>query len=86
MNSTDADRAARLVAVRDALEKAIAECESKRDLAPLSREYRAVMAELEALQPSTEKRKNGVDEIARRRTARRKSAAKDSGHAGSAGQ
>jgi hypothetical protein len=77
MKVPDADRAARLVAVRDALERAIAECESKRDLAPLSREYRAVMAEIEALQPAQERRKNGVDEIARRRTARRKSAAAD---------
>jgi len=40
------DRVARLVEVRDALAQAIADCESKRDLAALSREYRAVMAEL----------------------------------------
>ena len=78
------DRVARLVAVRDAIEKAIAECESKRDLAALSREYRAVLAELESLAPVKEKRSRGVDEIGRRRAARR-AAAEDKGHAGSAG-
>jgi hypothetical protein len=81
---TDADRAARLLTVRDHLEKAIEGCESKRDLAPLSREYRAVLTELESLVAVKEKRKRGVDEIGRRRAARR-AAAKDQSDAGSAG-
>jgi len=68
------DRVARLVAVRDALATAIAECESKRDLAALSREYRAVLAELESLAPQKEKQSRGVDEIGRRRAARRAAA------------
>lgn len=79
-----ADRAARLVAVRDTLEKAIGECDSKRDLAALSREYRACMAELESL-PREEKKKNrGVDEIGRRRAARR-AAAENQSHTRGAG-
>ncbi len=86
MSPIDADRVARLTAVRDALEKAIAECESKRDLAPLSREYRAVLAELESLSPSKEKRTGGVDEIGRRRAAKRRAGSADSGDAGSAGR
>lgn len=77
------DRVARLVAVRDALEQAIAECEAKRDLAALSREYRAVLAELEDLAPK-EKHQRGVDEIGRRRAARR-AAAQDQGHTEGAG-
>jgi hypothetical protein len=84
MSVPDADRSARLISVRDALEKAIADCESKRDLAPLSREYRAVLAELESLVPK-ETSKRGVDEIGRRRAARRKSAAKDQSDAGGTG-
>jgi hypothetical protein len=84
MGRNDADRATRLTAVRDALEKAIAECDSKRDLAPLSREYRAVMSELESLGLVKEKRTRGVDEIGRRRAARR-SAAEDQDHTSGAG-
>lgn len=79
------DRVTRLVAVRDALETAIAVCESKRDLAALSREYRAVLAELETLAPQEEKRSGGVDEIGRRRAAKRRARAADSGDTGSAG-
>ncbi len=77
-------RAARLIAVRDQLAAAIAECDSKRDLAALSREYRAVLAELDALQPVQEKRSRGVDEIGRRRAARR-AGAENTGDTGSAG-
>lgn len=64
-------RAARLITVRDQLAAAITECDSKRDLAALSREYRAVLTELDALQPVQKEVTRGVDEIGRRRAARR---------------
>jgi hypothetical protein len=79
-------RITRLLAVRDRLADAIAECDSKRDLAALSREYRAVLAELEALAPAKEKRTDGVDEISRRRAARRGAGASDKGDAASGTQ
>ena len=78
-------RVGRLVAVRDALADAIAGCESKRDLAALSREYRAVLAELESLAPQVERKASGVDEIGRRRAARRRADTADQGDAGGAG-
>ena len=64
----------RLNELRDTLESSIANCESLRDLAALSREYRAVMAEIDQLRPA-EKKGDAVDEIAQRRAARRSSAA-----------
>lgn len=48
---------------------AISECESKRDLPSLIREYRAVLLEIDALTPSA-KGGDPVDEIAKRRAAR----------------
>lgn len=70
----EATRLDRLNTLRDTLSASIAECESMRDLASLSREYRAVMAEIEQLRPA-EKKGDAVDEIAQRRAARRSSAA-----------
>ena len=64
----------RLNVLRDTLESSIASCESLRDLAALSREYRAVMDEIKQLRPA-EKKGDAVDEIAQRRAARRSSAA-----------
>ena len=65
----------RLNELRDTLESSIANCESLRDLAALSREYRAVMAEIDQLRPA-EKKGDAVDEIAQRRAARRSGATK----------
>lgn len=59
------DRAARLIAVRELLEAAIAGCESARDLPGLSREYRLVLAEIDATHTPTEA--DIVDQLAARR-------------------
>jgi hypothetical protein len=64
------DRISRLRATRDRLQAAIEDCESSRDLAALSREYRLTMAELDTLAPKKPK-ESPVDEIARRRAARK---------------
>ena len=40
----------RLIRLRDTLERAIDECESKRDLAALSRQYRETMKEIEEIE------------------------------------
>jgi hypothetical protein len=79
-------RAGRLLAVRDRLADAIAECESMRDLAALVGRYQSVLAELEALAPAKEKGTHGVDEISRRRAARRGAGASDKGDAASGTQ
>ena len=63
-----ATRRDRLEQARDALAEAIADCESKRDLPSLVREYRATMAELDALPVPHEV--SDADEIAARRAAR----------------
>lgn len=68
------DRLNRLLSSRDILAQAVAECESARDLAALSREYRAVLAEIEQLAPA-ESKGDDIDEIAQRRAARRSSPA-----------
>lgn len=44
------DRLSRLKELRDVLESAIFECESKRDLAALSRQYRETIKEIEELE------------------------------------
>ena len=67
--SKSLSRTDRLAVPRDALSLAIEECESKRDLPPLIREYRAVMAEIESLTPSA-KVGDPIDEVAARRAAR----------------
>ena len=63
------DRLTRLQDTRDRLADAIKDCDSARDLAGLSREYRQCLAEIELLEPSN-KEVSRVDEIARRRAAR----------------
>ena len=75
MATEEGTRLDRLNVLRDTLESSIANCESLRDLAALSREYRAVMAEIEQLRPA-EKKGDAVDEIAQRRAARRSGATK----------
>lgn len=52
-------RLERLVALRDRLETAIDECESMRDLAALSRQYRETLREIEELDGGN----RSVDEI-----------------------
>ena len=53
------DRLSRLEALRDTLAAAIDECESKRDLAALARQYRETLKEIEEIKGVT----NGEDEI-----------------------
>lgn len=80
------DTLAALKALRDKLAREIDECGSKRDLASLSRQLSAVLAQIEAWRPPrTSKR----DELAAKRAARRAAvaaadSARDSG--GSNGQ
>ena len=47
---TGNSRLDRLIRLRDTLERAIDECESKRDLAALSRQYRETMKEIEEIE------------------------------------
>lgn len=61
------DRLARLLAVRELLEAAITACESARDLPALSREYRLVLAEIDATHTTEEA--DVVDQLAQRRRA-----------------
>lgn len=79
-SQSESERLARLITQRDRLDVAIESCDSMRDLAALSREYRAVMAEIATLVPP-EQKGDAVDEIAQRRAARRSGAAKGSGSA-----
>lgn len=58
---------------RDQLLSAIDECRYQKDLPPLVRELRMVLAELDAL--PTERADAPADEIARQREARRRKAA-----------
>lgn len=74
------DRLSTLVAMRARLAAAIDQCESMRDLAALSREYRAVLAEIAVLEPP-KRVGDAVDEIAQRRAARRPGAAKGTARA-----
>ena len=53
------DRLHRLIDLRDKLELAINECDSKRDLAALSRQYRETLKEIEEIEGED----NGEDEI-----------------------
>jgi len=63
----------RLEALRTSLEAVLAGYVPMRDFAALSREYRAVLAEIDELTPS-EREGDVVDEIAQRRNARRQAA------------
>lgn len=46
----EGERLDRLIVLRDILDEAISGCESKRDLAALSRQYRDTLKEIEALE------------------------------------
>ena len=64
------DRLKTLHDLRDLLARNIEACESMRDLAALSGRLQAVLAEIDELSP-TEQKGDAVDEIAKRRAARR---------------
>ena len=77
-SAASGDRLATLNDLRDHLAAAIASCDSLRDLAALSGRLQAVLAEIAELAPAEEKG-DAVDEIAKRRAARRSGGAKGSG-------
>jgi hypothetical protein len=68
------DRLATLRDLRDLLALQIEACESLRDLAALSGRFQSVLEEIAKLEPK-QPAGDGIDEIARRRAARRSSAA-----------
>lgn len=68
-DATSSKRIQRLEVDREALELAIATCESNRDLPALIREHRAVMAEIEQIAPA-QTEVDELDEIAARRASR----------------
>ena len=63
------DRTARLIAARDKLAAVIDACESSRELPPLVREYRRVLAEIAAADTG-EGAADVVDQLANRRRAK----------------
>lgn len=69
------DRLATLHDLRDLLARQIEGCESLRDLAALSGRLQSVLAEIDELTPK-EASGDGIDEIAKRRAARRAGPAK----------
>lgn len=71
------DRLATLCDLRDLLARQIQSCDSLRDLAALSGRLQAVLAEIAELEPRKAEG-DGIDEIAKRRAARRTGAAKGS--------
>ena len=76
-----ASRRERLEALRDSLADLIAEGVGARDFAALSREYRATLAELDALPAAKEV--SAADEIAERRARRQANAHRSTRTAGS---
>ena len=66
----DSTRLERLESLRDALELTLRGEIGARDMAAVSREYRAVMAEIATLEANKAKAGDPVDEIAARRAAR----------------
>lgn len=74
-SASSGDRLQALKDLRDVLATSIAECESARDVAALSNQFRTTLAEIEVLSPRASVG-DSVDEIARRRAARRSGPAK----------
>lgn len=74
------DRLQALKDLRDLLARNIADCDSLRDLASLSGRFQAVLSEIDELSPK-EAAGDGIDEIAKRRAARRAGPAKSPGRA-----
>ena len=60
------DRMDRLIELRDILQMAITECDSKRDLAALSKQYRETLKEIEELKGAGEDG-DEIEEILSRR-------------------
>lgn len=69
------DRLKTLHDLRDLLARNIESCESLRDLSPLTGRLQSVLAEIDELTPK-EAAGDGIDEIAKRRSARRSGTAK----------
>ena len=74
------DYLAALTATRDAIASDLTACESMRDKAALYGRLESTLKLIEAAKPA-EQKGDTVDEIAKRRAARRASAAKSSGRA-----
>lgn len=58
------DRLSRLIILRDKLDEAINECDSKRDLAALSRQYRETLKEIEEIEGG-DSGENEIDKLLR---------------------
>lgn len=79
-SAASGDRLQTLRDLRDLLALQIQACESLRDLAALSGRLQAVLAEIAQLEPKKAEG-DGIDEIARRRSARRAGTSAGSGRA-----
>lgn len=79
-SAASGDRLQTLRDLRDLLAEQIMACESLRDLASLSGRLQAVLDQIAELEPKKAEG-DGIDEIARRRAARRTTPAKSSGRA-----
>lgn len=79
-------RLERLRRLRSVAEAALATELPAREIAAISKEYRALLAEIEKLEASEEKAGDPVDEIAARRAARRATPSARSGNAKLAGE
>jgi hypothetical protein len=73
-SAASGDHLATLRDLRDHLAEALIDCDSKRDVAALAGRLQAVLDQISALEPK-EPAGDGIDEIARRRAARRSSTA-----------
>lgn len=76
----DGDRLKTLEVLRDLLAREIDGCDSLRDFAALTGRFQSVLAEIDALKPK-EEAGDAIDEIAKRRDARRSSSSANQGRA-----
>lgn len=74
-SAASGDRLQTLRDLRDFLTTQLVECESKRDVAALSGRLQSVLEEIAKLEPKKAEG-DGIDEIAKRRAARRSSSTK----------
>jgi len=79
-SAASGDRLSTLRDLRDLLARQIESCESMRDLAALSARLQSVLEEIAELEPKKAEG-DGIDEIAKRRAARRPSARKGAARA-----
>lgn len=77
-SASSGDRLATLRDLRDLLAQQIQSCDSLRDLAALSGRLQAVLDQIAELEPK-QAEGDGIDEIAKRRSARRAGAPKGAG-------